>query len=186
MSGGPYTYDDYRLLEEGGRYFLMEGELVMVPAPRTVHQRISKMLQKHMDRFVESHNLGEVLYAPVDVYLSEKDVLQPDIIFISRGRLAIITEENIKGAPDLVVEILSPATARYDKVTKSRLYYQYGVQEYWLVDPDGQVVQVFERGERYWNLYDAFDVEQTLTSPLLPGLEVPLARVFAPLPGSTG
>ncbi|MFZ5591891.1 MAG: Uma2 family endonuclease, partial [Bacillota bacterium] len=116
-----------------------------------------------------------------DVYLSEKDVLQPDIIFISRGRLSIITEENIQGAPDLVVEILSPATARYDKVTKSRLYYQYGVREYWLVDPDGQVVQVFERGERYWNLYDAFDVDQTLTSPLLPGLEIPLERVFAPL-----
>ncbi|WP_018085186.1 Uma2 family endonuclease [Desulfurispora thermophila] len=183
MSGGPYTYADYCLTEEGGRCFLMEGELVMVPAPRTVHQRISKMLQKFIDRFVESHSLGEVLYAPLDVYLSEKDVLQPDIVFISRDRLHIITEENIQGAPDLVIEILSPATARYDKVTKSRLYYRYGVQEYWLVDPDGQVVQVFQRGERYWNLYDAFAVDHTLTSPLLPGLEIPLAQVFAPLPG---
>ncbi|WP_281246359.1 Uma2 family endonuclease [Desulfoscipio geothermicus] len=127
---------------------------------------------------MDKNNLGELLYAPTDVLLTEKDKPQPDIMFISKERLDIITDNYIKGAPDLVIEILSPSTGKWDRVKKSRLYYKHGVKEYWIVDPDYKVIEVFTPGEKNWNLFQSYDAEVILVSPLLSGLEIQLKDIF--------
>lgn len=178
MQTQTYTYDDYLKLDDDNRYELIGGELVLVPAPRTIHQRISGKLFKVLISYIDKNNLGELLYAPTDVLLTEKDKPQPDIMFISKERLSIIKDNYIQGAPDLVIEILSPSTGKWDRVKKSRLYYTHGVKEYWIVDPDAKVIEVFTPGEKNWNLFQSYDAEEILLSPLLPGLEIQLKDIF--------
>ena len=138
-----FTYKDYRSLPESEikRYELMEGELVTLPSPGLKHQIISRNLEFILYRFVQGKNLGTVIHAPLDAHLGE-DVVQPDVIFISRQRYDIITEEEIRGAPDLTVEILSPATAERDRTYKRTLYARGGVQEHWTVDPGKETTEV--------------------------------------------
>lgn len=173
-----FTYKDYKNLPESEtkRYELLEGELVMVPSPTTHHQKISWNLERLVGDFVQKHGLGFIYHAPLDVVFSEWDVAQPDIFFISRERSEIITEENIRGAPDLVIEILSPATAERDRTYKRTLYARHGVNEYWLVDPDKRTLQVMKLGEKGFESVGAYT--QTLTSPTFPGLVISLAEVF--------
>jgi len=178
MQTQTYTYEDYLKINDDNQYELIGGELILVPAPKTIHQRVKGRLIWFITNFVFKNNLGEIYDAPTDVVLSETEKPQPDILFISANRLNIITEYNIKGAPDLVIEILSPSTASRDKVEKSRLYYKYGVKEYWIVDPDAKVVQVFTPGEKKWILHEAYNNDEILVSPLLPGLEINLVDVF--------
>jgi Uma2 family endonuclease len=173
-----YTYEDYLKINDGNQYELIGGELILVQAPRTIHQLVKANLVWYITTFVRYNNLGKILDAPIDVLLSETDKPQPDILFISANRLYIITEDYIKGAPDLVIEILSPSTASYDKVKKSKLYYTYGVKEYWIVDPDTKVMEVFTPGEKNWNLVEAYDIDGILVSPLLPGLQIELKNIF--------
>lgn len=173
-----YTYDDYLKLNDDNQYELIGGKLILVPAPKTIHQRLVNRLSWLITGFVYKNGLGEVLTAPTDVVLTEKDKPQPDILFISKDRLDVITEKNIQGAPDLVIEILSPSTGSRDKVEKSRLYYTHGVKEYWIVDPDSKVIDVFMPGEKNWNLFQAYSAEEILTSPLLSGLEIQLKDIF--------
>ncbi|WP_027363914.1 Uma2 family endonuclease [Desulfotruncus alcoholivorax] len=173
-----YTYEDYLKINDDNQYELIGGELILVPAPKTIHQRVKGRLVWFITNFVRNNNLGEVYDAPTDVVLSATEKPQPDILFISANRLNIITEDNIKGAPDLVVEILSPSTASRDKVEKSRLYYKYGVKEYWIVDPDAGIVQVFAPGEKKWILHEAYRGDEILESPLLSGLQINLKEVF--------
>jgi Uma2 family endonuclease len=104
------TTEDYRALPEGSPYQLIEGKLIMTPAPKTKHQVISANIYECLRTFVRQHNLGMVLFAPVDVYLDKENAYQPDIFFIDKDRLDILKEEGIYGTPDLIVEILSPAT----------------------------------------------------------------------------
>jgi Uma2 family endonuclease len=173
-----YTYEDYLKINDDNQYELIGGELILVPAPKTSHQMISSKLHKILVNFIDENNLGVLLYAPTDVVLSETEKPQPDILFISANRLDIITEYNIKGAPDLVIEILSPSTSKYDRVKKSKMYYTHGVKEYWIVDPDAKVIEVFTPSEKNWNLVEAYDTDGILTSPLLPGLQINLTDVF--------
>ncbi|MEW5952149.1 MAG: Uma2 family endonuclease [Bacillota bacterium] len=173
-----YTYDDYLKIDDDNQYELIGGKLILVPAPRTIHQRIKIRLVLFIADFIRKNDLGEILDAPTDVVLTEKDKPQPDILFVSKERLSIITETNVQGAPDLVIEILSPSTSKRDRVEKSRLYYKHGVKEYWIVDPDGKVVEIFVPGEKNWNLFQAYGAEETLTSLLLTGLEIQLKDIF--------
>jgi len=173
-----YTYQDYLKINDDNQYELIGGELLLVLAPKTIHQWICGELFGEIRNFVRRNNFGEVYDAPTDVYLSETEKPQPDILFISANRLNIITEDNIKGAPDLVVEVLSPSTASRDKVKKSKMYYTHGVKEYWIVDPSAKAVQVFTPGEKNWNLVESYDEDGILLSPLLPGLEIKLKDVF--------
>ncbi len=173
-----YTYQDYLKINDDNQYELIGGELILVPAPKTIHQRVKGRLVWFITNFIRHNNLGEVFDAPIDVIFSDKDKPQPDILFISANRLDIITEDNIKGAPDLVIEILSPSTASYDRVKKSKLYYRYGVKEYWIVDPDVKTIEVFISGEKNWNLIESYDRNGILLSPLLPGLEIALKEIF--------
>ncbi len=175
-----FTYEDYKNLPESEtrRYELLEGELVMVPAPSWFHQSISATLFRSLDSHMRARGLGEVRFAPLDVVLSEHDVVQPDLMFISKARLKIVREGVVRGAPDLVVEILSPATSQRDRTYKRTLYARYGVKEYWLVDPDAQTIEVLTLGAEGYRRAGLYEKGQVLRSSLLAELEIPLAEVF--------
>ncbi|MFQ5794295.1 MAG: Uma2 family endonuclease [Candidatus Bipolaricaulia bacterium] len=178
-----YTYQDYKSLpeSEAERYELLEGELVMVPSPSFEHQRISGNLEFLLRNFVQQNDLGIVLDAPFDVHFIEEGedkVAQPDILYVSKERSHVITEEEIRGAPDLVVEILSPGTAERDRGYKKTLYARHGVVEYWLVDPEAKTVEVFAQGEQGFETVRVYQRSEVLNSPLLKGLEIDLQEVF--------
>ena len=175
-----FTYSDYRHLPESEteRYELLEGELVVVPSPNEYHQRISGNLQFLLRSFIREKGLGIVYDAPFDVVLSLENVVQPDIIFIAAERSHIITEDNVQGAPDLVIEILSPATARRDRTYKRTLYARHGVGEYWLVDPAERMVEVLTLGERGFERAAAYKWDEVLHSPLLREMRIDLRDVF--------
>jgi Uma2 family endonuclease len=179
----PFTYEDYKSLPESEtrRYELLGGELVMVPAPLTYHQRLSRNLEDFVWDFVKDNNLGEVFSAPIDVVLSssgKEDVVQPDILFVTKDRLAIIQREEIRGAPDLIVEIFSPSTAERDRTYKKRLYARNRVKELWLVDPDEKTIDVCKWSHRGFQSVALYTRKARLTSPLLPGLVIPLNEIF--------
>ena len=137
-----YTYNDYLMIEDEKRYEVMKGELIMVPAPFTIHQRVQIYLAVILSNFVREKRLGNVLVAPTDVVFTEDVVVQPDILFISSKRSDIIKEAAIMGSPDLVIEIVSPSSASYDTIEKREVYEKYGVKEYWLVFPQEKAVEV--------------------------------------------
>jgi len=174
-----FTYKDYKSLPESEtkRYELIEGELIMVPSPVTYHQRISRKLEFLLEDFVEKNKLGEIFYAPYDVHLGE-NVVQPDILFVSKEHSYVITEEEIKGAPDLVIEILSPATAERDRTYKKVLYARYGVSEYWIVDPEEKTIEVLTLKKEGYETFGIYKMQETLNSPLLLGLSINLTKIF--------
>ena len=175
-----FSYRDYKSLPESDtkRYELIEGELIVVLSPTTYHQRISGNLEYILREFVRRYNLGYIYDAPCDVVLSEENVLQPDILFITKERSEIITEENIQGPPDLVIEILSSSTAERDRTHKRTLYARYGVREYWIVDPDERTVEIMTLGEEGFEAVGVYQGEARVESPLLPGLVIDLKRIF--------
>ena len=173
-----FTVKDYMSTPEGKRYQLLDGEMILAPSPNTRHQRILISLVSALKEFAETHEAGEVFLAPYDVVLSNHDVAQPDILFVSNSRSKIVTEANIQGAPDLVVEILSPGTAIYDRGYKQSLYSTHGVREYWLVDPDAETVEVLAEGAQALVLHATHRRGESLTSPLLAGLAIGLDQVF--------
>lgn len=177
LSDRIYTVEDYMKTDDDRRYELIGGKLIVVPSPRPIHQRVSGKIFNQFENFLKTNFLGEVFDAPIDIVLGEH-IVQPDILFIAKERLDIIGELNIQGAPDLVIEILSPSTAVHDKKKKSQLYFEHGVKEYWIVDPDAKFVDIFIAGEQEWRWVGTFDQEDILNSALLPGLEVKLIEVF--------
>lgn len=173
-----YTYEDYLKTPEGERYELIEGELLMTPSPVTKHQRISRELEFEILKSVRENDLGEVFYAPYDVYLDEENVVQPDILFISKERIGIIGEKNIQGAPDLVIEILSENTAYRDFVQKKKLYARFGVKEYWIVIPGEESAEVYILKDKTYILYKTYTKDDTLESPLMKNLKIELKGIF--------
>lgn len=138
------TYDDYVLQpNDGKRYEILEGELAVTPAPSTRHQIASANLFKLVTRHVDDNSLGTLLYAPIDLILESTSVLQPDLLFVAKARHNIITDRAVEGAPDLVIEILSPTTSRTDRVTKAQIYARHRVPAYWIVDPEQETVEVY-------------------------------------------
>jgi Uma2 family endonuclease len=180
--GVKLTYDDLLLLpEDGKRHELIDGEHVVTPSPNTRHQVIAGNLHGFIWSHLQSHPVGRVFIAPLDVLFSAFDVVEPDLLYVSNERAAVITQPNIKGAPDLVVEIGSPGTRKRDEVTKRRLYERFGVSEYWVVDPELEAVKVYRRvGDRYVRVAELLrETGDILTTPLVPGLEMSVERVFA-------
>ncbi len=171
------TYDDYaRIPPDGHRHEIIEGEEVMTPAPEVPHQRVSRKLERILDEYAARTRAGEVFDAPIDVVLTPEDVVQPDLLFVSAERAGIVGRENIRGAPDLVVEITSPSTARIDRERKRALYERAGVREYWIVDPDARTVEVQEFGSpRRVRIYKE---GQSFESAIFPGLAVRLGDIF--------
>jgi Uma2 family endonuclease len=176
------TYDDFVLFpEDGKRHELIDGEHYVTPSPNRRHQRISRRLTLMIGNWLEDHPIGELFAAPFDVVFSNFDVVEPDLLYISNERAAqALTELHVKGVPELVIEIASPSTRNRDETIKRRLYERFGVTEYWVADPDVDVVRVYARGP------DAFDRARelsrerndVLTTALLPGLELSLERIF--------
>ncbi|HVR98527.1 MAG TPA: Uma2 family endonuclease [Thermoanaerobaculia bacterium] len=175
------TYEDYVLIPEDGlRHEILDGEPYVSPAPKEAHQSASIFLSSTLYFFVRDHRLGKIYAAPFDVRFSDHDIAQPDLIFISNDRIRILTEDNAKGAPDLVVEILSDSTRRIDEGIKRRLYERAGVLEYWLVDPKRRTVTIFRRDGNGFGPAEALSGEagDVLTTPLLPGLEIRVGEIF--------
>jgi len=172
-----WTYEDYLNLEDEKRYEVLNGRLEEMPAPTPLHQDVSGNLYVLLRKFLEGK--GKVLYAPLDVVLEDRYVLQPDIVFISKGRLGIIGEKAIMGPPDLVVEIVSPATIRRDTVVKKDIYEKHGVKEYWIVYPEERAVEVWVlNDESKYELFSVAESEGKVKSKVLQELEVDLKEVF--------
>lgn len=132
-----FTYEDFLLFpNDGKRHEIIDGDHFMTPSPDTKHQRVSGNLFNAIANFLKGRKNGEVFTAPFDVMLSDEDIVEPDLLFVSADRSAIITDKNVQGPPDLVVEILSDSTRKTDEIVKRKLYERYGVREYWIVDPE--------------------------------------------------
>lgn len=177
-SRGPYTYADYLLTPDDVRYELIDGELIVAPSPVPLHQKVSSGFVGLMVPFVRNNRLGDVFAAPLDVYLSDTTVLQPDILFISNERSHIIGETNIQGAPDLVIEIASPSTEERDRGVKQELYALFGVLEYWRAYPRTQTVEVLRLENGRLVSVGVYGSGTDLTTPLLPGLNIDPDEIF--------
>jgi len=173
-----YTYEDYLKTPDDKRYELIEGELLMTPSPITNHQRISGRIEFALRKFVSENDLGEVFDAPYDVYLDDENVVQPDMMFISKGRSKIIGEKNLQGAPDLVVEILSESTAYRDLIQKKKLYAKFGVKEYWIVVPEEKTIDIYSLKDKSYLLYKSYGKDATLESMSLRGFRIELKNIF--------
>jgi len=173
------TKEDYRLLPDSGpRYQLIEGELYLSPSPNRYHQIVSRNIEFLLLKYLEEHPVGELYHAPFDVYLSEHDVYQPDIVFVKKEHFEVLTDAGIEGTPDLVVEILSPSNAYLDKKAKLHSYARTGVNELWLVDPDTRLVQVYFPQQSAQSPSATHGEKDSFVSPHLPGLEIALAAIF--------
>ena len=175
---GPYTYADYLLTPDDERYELIEGQLIMAPTPIPLHQRISMNFSSLMGPFIKSHGLGELFAAPLEVHFSDVNILQPDLLFVSPARAHIITNSNIQGAPDLVIEIASTRTRTLDRTVKRDLYERFGVLEYWMADPVAETVEVLRLENGRFASVGVYGRTDTITTPLLPGLAIDLNEVF--------
>ena len=173
------TYEDYLRLEDDKRYEVINGRLNEMPAPTPLHQDIVGRIFLLLSAFILRKNVGKVLLSPIDVVFEDRYVLQPDIVFISKERLGIIGEKAIMGPPDLVVEIISPATVRRDTVVKKGIYERFGVREYWIVYPEERAVEVWSLNDKgKYELFSVAEGEGKVRSKVLEGFEVDLKEVF--------
>jgi Uma2 family endonuclease len=173
------TVDDLERFPPETRVQLIDGEFVMEPTPTYRHQRIHRNLFVALATFVLDNSLGEVLSAPLDVQLSRHDVYQPDILFISRDNAGIIVNDKIVGAPDLVIEILSPPTTHFDRKQKQEGYGRYGVREYWICDPVANTVEVYLGLNGVLKLCAECTWGESIRSREITGFEMHFSSVFA-------
>jgi len=180
-SDGEATVEDYRALDDGERYELIRGNLVVTPAPSFEHQVVAHELVRRIGSHVRDGDLGYCVEAPVDVVLSDDTVLQPDLLFVSHERFSDVYDgHGLSGAPDLVVEILSPGTVKRDRIEKMDLYADAGVPWLLLVDPGERFVEVFEldaASGTYRREGRASD-DESLSCGLFPDLRIDLAEVW--------
>ncbi len=175
---------DYVLMPEDNRIFnLLGGELRMTPAASLRHQDVVTTLARVLSGFVLENRLGKCWVAAVDVFISDEDIVQPDVLFLESAALERATPKGLEGPPTLAVEVLSPSTRRQDEVEKRALYERFGVPEYWLIDIDRGEVRILRReagGESFAvELVLAVSRGERLSTPLLPGFELPLSDLFA-------
>jgi len=181
-SSTKFTYEDYLLFpDDGKRHELIGGEHYVTPAPRTKHQKLSGNLHAAIWLEIQKTKCGQVFAAPTDVVLSDIDVVQPDLLYISSDRASIITEKNIQGQPDLVVEILSETTRKTDEIIKRKLYERHQIPEYWIIDPELETVKIYRLTDQGYTRTAELSLEAnaTLTTPLFPNWELSLQQLFA-------
>lgn len=176
------SYDEYFALDDGRRYQVIEGELILTPSPIVRHQELVGIIYQAIASFLALNRCGKVFVAPLDVVLRRERpavVVQPDVLYVSRERFGIL-EGHVFGAPDLAIEVLSPATARLDATRKKRLYAQYGVKEYWLVFPDLARIEIYrtQGAAGPFGPPQIFETDGIVTTPLLPGFELTVATFF--------
>jgi Uma2 family endonuclease len=172
-----WTYDDLLTLPDDDlRHEIIDGEHVVSPSPFTKHQIVVGNIFLELSNYVRRNPIGHVFVAPYDVIFASNNVTEPDVLYISKERSSIITEKNIQGTPDLVVEVISELRRRRDEIEKKSVYERFGVAEYWIADPKVDTIRVYRRG--------AYDAPVTLRggdllmSPLFPGLSIPVATLF--------
>jgi Uma2 family endonuclease len=175
----PLTVENYKLLPETGpRYQLIQGDLFMAPAPNRFHQEISRNLQFELHSYLKRNPIGKLFDAPFDVYLDEVNVFQPDLIVVLNERLEILTEAGAEGAPDLVVEILSPKTRHLDLVNKKQEYARAGVKELWIIDPEPRSITIYQFASDGVEKTRQLVEEDALSTDLLPGFHLASETIF--------
>jgi Uma2 family endonuclease len=177
------TYDDFvHLPDDGQRHELIDGEHYVTPSPNLRHQKILGELHATIHAYLKKHQIGQVFVALLDVVISDSDVVEPDLLYVSRERATdILIPQHVRGAPDLVIEIASKGTRKRDETIKRALYERAGVSEYWVVDPEIDVVRVYRRvGQGFKRPVELRrDAGDTLTTALMPDLQIPLDDVFS-------
>ncbi len=177
---GDWTYEAYAALTKDGEcYEIVQGVLVMSPAPEVPHQKVVGAIYRYLCEKIEDQGLGEVLQAPLDVILSEQEVYQPDVLVVLNEHANRVQRKGAVGAPDLVVEVISPSSALYDRVNKHMAYEQAGIPEYWLVQEQMRTIELFVLENRKYRSLGIFQGEQVLPSRIVPQMATSVARFFA-------
>ncbi len=173
-----FTHADLLAIpDDGKRRELLDGEVSVSPSPKFWHQFVSGRIAAALFRYLAEHPIGLLLLAPLDVIFGELDVLEPDLILVLNEHRSIL-QDWVRGAPDLVIEVLSPTSAANDRGPKLKAYARFGVPEYWIADPDAKAIEVYQLGRQEYQLAQIFGEFETLTSTLLPGFTLPVAEVF--------
>ncbi|MBI3852142.1 MAG: Uma2 family endonuclease [Verrucomicrobia bacterium] len=172
-----WTYEDYLSLDDGVYFEIINGKALMSPSPELFHQRWARKIFLAVERHVEARKLGEVFFAPIDVVLDEKNVVQPDLIFISNANARILERRGVMGAPDLVVEIISPTSLRRDRYDKRELYARFSVKEFWLADVANRSIEILSLQKSGYQLLSGATNEGKIRSEVFPGFELDLASL---------
>ena len=176
------TYDDFVLFpDDGRRHELIDGEHYVTPSPNRRHQEIVGRFHLIIAGWLQTHPIGRIYLSPFDVVISRFDVVEPDLLYMSNERAAqVLTDANVQGVPELVIEVGSPSTRKRDETIKRRLYERSGVSEYWVVDPELDVVRVYRAADKGFAKPMELSLEagDVLTTPLLADLELPLSRIL--------
>jgi Uma2 family endonuclease len=175
-----FTHADLLVMpNDGKRREIIDGDLYVTPSPRYSHQKVSARIFAAFVRYLDTHPIGEIAIAPLDVILSDFDVLEPDLLFVMNEHRNVF-QDWVRGAPDLVIEILSPTTNTIDRGPKLKAYARYGVAEYWIVDPVEKAVEVYSLTPTGYQLTRSFSEEESLSSAMLPGFELQVGSLFQP------
>ncbi|HLG43322.1 MAG TPA: Uma2 family endonuclease, partial [Planctomycetota bacterium] len=153
------------------------GEFAVSPSPGSRHQRIVRKLAAAFESYVKRTGAGEYLFSPMDVILSEEVVVQPDLLFVAKSRRRIIGDR-VRGAPDVVIEVLSPETADRDRFVKRDLYERFGVSEYWILNPDARTAEIFTLQDSAYGAAQVFEAGDRVSTRALPGFELDLSRIW--------
>jgi Uma2 family endonuclease len=170
-----WTYEEYYRLDDDQRYEIIDGQLLMAPAPDTWHQNWVRSLFLVLHSHTSGRQIGEVLISPLDVIFDNENTCQPDLLFISQARRGMIEKRGVFGAPDLLVEIISPSSVRRDRYDKRSLYARFGVKEYWMADPANRSLEVHTLNAGAYQLHCCVEEKGIVTSPLLPELQFDVA-----------
>jgi len=174
------TTEDYqRLPETGPRYQLIEGDLYRTPSPNRFHQDISRNLTFIFGTWLAENQSGKFYHAPFSVYLDEFDVFQPDILFVSNERSSILSDRGAEGAPDFIVEILSPRTAKIDRENKRKMYARHGVTELWIIEPESRRIAIYRHDINAQEPHAVHEEGDIIETPIFPGLRIDTRRIFA-------
>ncbi len=176
---GQWTYNDYAALNDGQRYEIVNGVLLMTPAPSWSHQEIVGEIFAYLRSYVRTAGLGGVFTAPIDVELAPKNVFQPDVVVLLKASREKLKDKRIVGAPDLVVEVFSPSSEIYDRLNKYDIYALAGVPEYWIVNPKKRTVEVLVLEAGVYHSLGIFQGEQTPTSRVVSGFAIAVEQFFA-------
>jgi Uma2 family endonuclease len=176
---GKVKYSDYYALDDGNRYELNNGELSMTPAPSFFHQRYSFKLANYLENYVEENDLGWIVVSPIDVIIDDYNVVQPDVAFIAKENNKIIDEKGLIGPPDLVVEFVSPSSYHRDIFEKKEIYEQFGIKEYWIVDINNKIVEVFTLKDGKYELFSVASGSGKVSSKIITGFQIEIVKIIS-------
>jgi Uma2 family endonuclease len=175
-----FTVIDFERLPEGAPYQLIAGELIMSPSPTFLHQDIIQNIVERLSPFIRKNNLGKIVLSPMDVYLTEEDVYQPDLIFIRKENVHLLDpNDRIRFVPDLVIEVLSPSTGSYDYSRKKRIYCESGVREYWIIDPEDKTIEIMVKEGEFYQTVALLRPSTMLESSMFPEFSMKVEDVFS-------